>query len=85
MSFLSSVTSILELIKIPGTTVPREDYKPTRPDDCGDGEQLLSLRSQSHDTSLHDLPEQHRDRDGLQGTERRTARLHHPTFLQRAQ
>ena len=39
MSFLSSVTSILELIKIPGTTVPREDYKPTRPDDCGDGKQ----------------------------------------------
>ena len=39
MSFLSSVTSILELIKIPGTGVPREDYKPTRSDDCGYGKQ----------------------------------------------
>ena len=39
MSFLSSVTSILELIKIPGTGVPREAYKPTGPDDCGGGRQ----------------------------------------------
>ena len=35
MSFLSSVTSILELIKIPGISVPREGSKPTKPDDCG--------------------------------------------------
>jgi hypothetical protein len=39
MSFLSSVTSILELIKIPGISVPREGCKPTKPDDCGDGKQ----------------------------------------------
>jgi hypothetical protein len=32
MSFLSSITSILGLIKIPG-------IKPTKPDDCGDGKQ----------------------------------------------
>jgi hypothetical protein len=37
MSILSSVTSILELIKIPGIGVPREECKPTKPDDCGDG------------------------------------------------
>jgi hypothetical protein len=37
MSILSSVTSILELIKIPGIAVPREECKPTKPDDCGDG------------------------------------------------
>jgi len=37
MSILSSVTSILELIKIPGIGSPREECKPTRPDDCGDG------------------------------------------------
>jgi hypothetical protein len=37
MSILSSVTSILELIKIPGIGVPREECKPTRPDDCGNG------------------------------------------------
>jgi hypothetical protein len=36
MSIRSSVTSILE-IKIPGTGVPREECKPTKPDDCGDG------------------------------------------------
>jgi hypothetical protein len=39
MSFLSGVTSILELIKIPGISVPREGCKPTKPDDCGDGKQ----------------------------------------------
>ena len=39
MSILSSVTSILELIKIPGIGVPRGESKPTRPDDCGDGKQ----------------------------------------------
>src|ERR1700726_608560 len=39
MSFLSGVTSILELIKIPGISVPREECKPTKPDDCGDGKQ----------------------------------------------
>ena len=40
MSILSSVTSILELIKIPGIGVPRgEECKPTKPDDCGDGKQ----------------------------------------------
>jgi hypothetical protein len=37
MSIRSSVTSILELIKIPGIGVPREECKPTKPDDCGDG------------------------------------------------
>src|ERR1700726_2324417 len=37
MSIRSSVTSILEMIKIPGTGVPREECKPTKPDDCGDG------------------------------------------------
>ena len=37
MSILSSVTSILELIKIPGIGVPREECKPTKPDDCGNG------------------------------------------------
>jgi hypothetical protein len=39
MSMLSSVTSILELIKIPGIGVPRGECKPTNPDDCGDGKQ----------------------------------------------
>ena len=39
MSIRSSVTSILELIKIPGIGVPREECKPTRPDDCGNGKQ----------------------------------------------
>jgi hypothetical protein len=34
MSILSSVTSILELIKIPGIGVTREEFKP---DDCGNG------------------------------------------------
>ena len=37
MSIRSSVTSILELIKIPGIGVPREECKPTKPDDCGNG------------------------------------------------
>jgi hypothetical protein len=37
MSILSSVTSILELIKIPGIGVPREEFKPTKPDDGGNG------------------------------------------------
>jgi hypothetical protein len=37
MSIRSSVTSILEMIKIPGIGVPREECKPTKPDDCGDG------------------------------------------------
>src|SRR2546421_10156850 len=36
MSILSSVTSILELIKIPGIGVPRGESKPTRPDDHED-------------------------------------------------
>jgi hypothetical protein len=36
MSIRSSVTSILEMIKIPGIGVPREECKP-KPDDCGDG------------------------------------------------
>jgi hypothetical protein len=35
MSILSSLTSILELIKIPGTGVPREECKPTKPHDGG--------------------------------------------------
>jgi hypothetical protein len=39
MSFLSSITSILELIKIPGISVPQEGCNPTKPDDCGDGKQ----------------------------------------------
>ena len=39
MSIRSSVTSILELIKIPGIGVPREECKPTKPDDCGNGKQ----------------------------------------------
>ena len=34
MSILSSVKSILELIKIPGIGVTREEFKP---DDCGNG------------------------------------------------
>ena len=34
MSILSSVTSILERIKIPGIGVTREEFKP---DDCGNG------------------------------------------------
>jgi hypothetical protein len=38
MSILSSLTSILQLIKIPGIGVPNEDDKPTGPDDCGNGE-----------------------------------------------
>jgi hypothetical protein len=38
MSILSSLTSILQLIKIPGIGVPSEDHEPTRPDDCGNGE-----------------------------------------------
>ncbi|SHG98167.1 hypothetical protein [Bradyrhizobium erythrophlei] len=37
MSILSSVMSILELIKIPGISVPGEESKPTQPDDCGSG------------------------------------------------
>lgn len=37
MSILSSVASILELIKIPGIGATREEYNPTKPDDCGDG------------------------------------------------
>ena len=37
MSILDSVTSILELIKSPGIGVPREECKPTKPDDRGDG------------------------------------------------
>jgi hypothetical protein len=37
MSILSSVTSILELIKSPRVGVAREECKPTRPDDCGTG------------------------------------------------
>jgi len=37
MSIRSCVTSILELIKIPGIGVPREECKPTKPDDCGNG------------------------------------------------
>jgi hypothetical protein len=37
MSILSSVTSILGLIKIPGIGVPREECEPTKPDDCGNG------------------------------------------------
>lgn len=37
MSILSSVTSILELIKIPGIGATREECNPTKPDDCGDG------------------------------------------------
>jgi hypothetical protein len=37
MSILSSITSILELIKIPGIGVPREESKPTKPDDFGNG------------------------------------------------
>jgi hypothetical protein len=35
MSILSSVTSILALIKIPGIGVPREECQPTKPDDGG--------------------------------------------------
>jgi hypothetical protein len=37
MSLLSSLTSILELIKIPGIGVSREEYKATKLDDCSDG------------------------------------------------
>jgi hypothetical protein len=37
VSILDSVTSILELIKSPGIGVPREECKPTKPDDRGDG------------------------------------------------
>lgn len=36
MSILSSVTSILERIKIPGIGVPRQECNPTKSDDCGD-------------------------------------------------
>jgi hypothetical protein len=36
MSILSSVTSILALIKIPGIGVPREEGKPTKPDGGND-------------------------------------------------
>ncbi|HEY0800512.1 MAG TPA: hypothetical protein VGD54_06690, partial [Steroidobacteraceae bacterium] len=39
MSILSSVTSILELIRLPRNGVSREECKPTKPDDCGDGKQ----------------------------------------------
>jgi hypothetical protein len=39
MSLLSSLTSILELIKNPGTGVSREEYKATKPDDSSDGKQ----------------------------------------------
>jgi hypothetical protein len=37
VSILDSITSILEVIKSPGIGVPREECKPTKPDDCGDG------------------------------------------------
>jgi hypothetical protein len=39
MSILSSVTSLLALIKIPGIGVPRGECNATKPDDCGDGKQ----------------------------------------------
>jgi hypothetical protein len=39
MSFLSSLTGILELIKIPGISVPQEGRNPTKLDDGGDGNQ----------------------------------------------
>jgi hypothetical protein len=39
MSILSSVTSILGLIKLPGTGVPREECTSTKLDDCDDGKQ----------------------------------------------
>jgi hypothetical protein len=39
MSILSSVTCILDLIKIPGIGVPRGVCNATKPDDCGDGKQ----------------------------------------------
>jgi hypothetical protein len=39
MSILSSVTSILGLIKLAGTGVPPEECTSTKPDDCGDGKQ----------------------------------------------
>jgi hypothetical protein len=39
MSFLSSVTSILELIKIPRISVPQEGRNPTKLDDGGAGKQ----------------------------------------------
>jgi hypothetical protein len=37
VSILDSITSILEVIKSLGIGVPREECKPTKPDDCGDG------------------------------------------------
>ncbi|MCA1495192.1 MULTISPECIES: hypothetical protein [unclassified Bradyrhizobium] len=37
MSILSSVTSILGLMKLAGTGVPPEERASTKPDDCGDG------------------------------------------------
>jgi hypothetical protein len=39
MSLLSSLTSILELIKFPGLGDSREEYRATKPDDCTDGKQ----------------------------------------------
>ena len=53
MSILSSVTSILELIKIPGIGVPREECKPTKPDDCGNGKDDYSKDGKG-DYSKHD-------------------------------
>src|ERR1700716_504444 len=52
MSILSSVTSILELIKIPGIGVPREECKPTKPDDCGNGKDYS--KDGKGDYSKHD-------------------------------
>ena len=53
MSLLSSLTSILELIKIPGIGVPREECKPTKPDDCGNGKDDYSKDGKG-DYSKHD-------------------------------
>ena len=53
MSILSSVTSILELIKIPGIGVPREECKPTKPDDCGNGKDDYSKDGKG-DYAKHD-------------------------------
>ncbi|SCB54802.1 hypothetical protein GA0061098_103070 [Bradyrhizobium shewense] len=39
MSILSSVTSILGLIKLAGTGVPPQECTSTKPEDCGDGKQ----------------------------------------------
>ena len=52
MSILSSVTSILELIKIPGIGVPRGESKPTRPDDHEDRDDYS--RDGKGDYSKHD-------------------------------